>query len=161
MERTALFAGSFDPVTVGHEALILRAIPLFDKIVVGLGENTQKHCRYSLQQRMEWLRTTFAACPSVEVASYYGLTTDFCRRRGIKYLLRGLRSSADFVYEENIARINGAVAPDIETVFLLSDARHGVVSSTMIRELAAFKKDVTPWLPEAIRDDFKLHVMGG
>lgn len=156
MERIALFAGSFDPVTLGHETLIRRALPLFDKIVVGLGENTQKRCQYTLQQRMEWLRATFAAYPAVEVASYEGLTTDYCRQRGIRYMLRGLRSSADFAYEENVARVNGAVAPDIETVFLLGDPIHSVVSSTMIRELAAFGKDVTPWLPETIRDDFRL-----
>lgn len=154
MERIALFAGSFDPVTIGHEALILRAVPLFDKIVVALGENTQKHCRFTLQQRMDWLRATFDHCPSVEVASYDGLTTDFCHARRIKYMLRGLRSSADFVYEENIARINNAVAPDIETIFLLSDKEHDTVSSTMVRELLAFGKDVTVWLPAAIRATF-------
>lgn len=154
MEKTVLYAGSFDPVTTGHEALVRRALSLFDHVVVALGDNRQKACRFPLAQREAWLRRTFCDEPRVEVAVYHGLTTDYCRRRGITVLLRGLRGDADFQYEETIANVNRAVAPDIETLFLLSDAGHAMVSSSMLRELLSFGHDISAFLPVAIRDDF-------
>ncbi len=154
MERIALFAGSFDPITTGHEALVRRALPLFDRIVVAIGENNQKQTRFSLQQRKEWIARTFADCARVMVDSYCGLTADYCRRHGIHYLLRGLRGSGDFAYEETIARTNHLIAPDIETLFLLSETQYNSISSSMVRELSAFGHDVTNYLPAAIRDDF-------
>lgn len=154
MERIALFAGSFDPLTTGHEAIVRRALPLFDHIVVAIGTNTQKHCMFPLPQRLEWLRRTFADAPCVTAASYDGLTTDFCHAHGIHYLLRGLRGQADFLYEENITRINRSVAPDIETLFLLCDDAYGAVSSTMLRELLSFGHSVAAYVPVAIRADF-------
>ncbi len=154
MERTALFAGSFDPITAGHEALVRRALPLFDRIVVAIGENTQKQSRYTLSQRKEWISRTFADCPTVAVDSYSGLTADYCRCHGIGYLLRGLRGGSDFAYEETIALTNRLVAPDIETLFLLSETQYNAISSSMVRELLIFGHDVADYLPAAIREDF-------
>ncbi len=154
MERIALFAGSFDPITAGHEALVRRALPLFDRIVVAIGENSQKQTRFTLQQRKDWIARTFADCPRVTVDSYHGLTADYCREHSIGFLLRGLRDSHDFAYEETIARTNNLIAPDIETIFLLGETQYNAISSSMVRELLAFGHDVASYLPAAIRADF-------
>jgi pantetheine-phosphate adenylyltransferase len=153
MEKIALLAGSFDPITKGHEALVRRALPMFDHIVVAIGENTQKQCLFTLAQRMEWISRTFSDTTDVKVASYKGLTTDFCHQQGIQYLLRGIRGNADFLYEENIAHINRTIAPDIENIFLLSDVNEDIISSTMIRELLTFGHDISEFVPKAICND--------
>lgn len=146
MERIAIFPGSFDPLTIGHIALIRRALPLFDKIILAVGINTGKQSFQPLEERMKNISRAIADMPQVEVASYSCLTTDFCRQRGAKFILRGVRDNADFEYERKIADINRLIAPDIETVILLADPQNATVSSTMVRELASFGKDVTEWL---------------
>ena len=146
----ALFPGSFDPITRGHEALILKALPLFERVVVAVGDNVRKHTLFPLEQRMAWVRATFAHEPKVVVDSYSALTVDYCHQHGIGCIVRGLRNETDFRYEAEQAKVNRILAPDIETLFLLSDADTEVLSSSMVRELLAFGKDVAPYLPEGV-----------
>lgn len=146
MNRIAVFPGSFDPMTIGHLALLQRAVSLFDKIIVAVGINTDKHCFQPLDERLTSIRLAVKDMPQVEVCSYKCLTTDFCREKGAKFILRGVRDNADFEYERKIADINRQVAPDIETVILLADPKNAVISSTMVRELAAFGHDVSQWI---------------
>ena len=146
MERIALFPGSFDPMTTGHLALLQRAMPLFDKIIVAVGINKDKRNAYPLDERMQRIRMAVNNMPNVEVATYESLTTDFCHECGARFILRGVRSLSDYEYERNIADINRTIAPDIETVFLFADPAHAMISSSMIRELRAFGKDVSDFL---------------
>lgn len=147
----AVFPGSFDPLTNGHVALIEKSLPLFDKIVVAVGDNTQKHNMFSAEQRVAWIRDTFAGEPRIKVDVYHELTVDFCRRHGARYLLRGVRNNTDLAYEGEIARVNRLLAPEVETLFLLPDPTLEVVSSTMVRELAKFGKDITPFVPPTVK----------
>ena len=146
MERIALFPGSFDPFTIGHIALIRKALPLFDRIIIAVGINTGKHCFQPLDERIAVIRRAISDMPHVEVDSYSCLTTDFCKQKGARFILRGVRDNSDFEYERKIADINRIVAPDIETVILLADPQSATISSTMVRELAAFGQDVSQWL---------------
>lgn len=146
MSRIAIFPGSFDPMTIGHLALLKRATPLFDKIIVAIGVNTEKSGFYPIDQRVERIRKAVADMPQVEVETYSCLTTDFCRQKGAGYILRGVRDSVDFAYEQKIADINRLIAPDIETVILLADQQYATISSSMVRELAAFGKDINKYI---------------
>ncbi len=145
MPKTALFPGSFDPFTIGHLALIQRAVKLFDKIIVAVGINNDKKGLYPIEERIEIIKKATSNLPQVEVATYNGLTTDFCREKGASCILRGVRSSLDFEYEKNIAEINMELAPDIETMFLISEPQYSAISSSMIRELKSFGKDVSKY----------------
>lgn len=146
----AVFPGSFDPMTIGHIALLKRAVKMFDKIIVAVGINTSKKCDRNAaphkDEILESIRRAVADMPQVEVESYSCLTTDFCRIKGAHVILRGVRDNADFEYERKIADINRLIAPDIETVILLAEPEYATISSSMVRELAAFGHDVTKWL---------------
>lgn len=146
MPRTAIFPGSFDPMTTGHLALLERALPLFDRIIVAMGVNTGKQGFLPVDERLERIRRAVAQMPQVEVLTYSCLTTDLCRQTGAQFILRGVRDAADFAYEQKIADINRLVAPDIETVLLLADPATAIISSSMVRELAAFGKDVSKYV---------------
>ncbi len=146
MSRTAIFPGSFDPMTTGHLALLKRAVPLFDKIIVAVGVNIDKKGYLPLDERIGRIRRAVADMPQVEVDTYDCLTTDFCRQKGAGYILRGVRDSSDFAYEQKIADINRLIAPDIETVILLAEPQYAAISSSMVRELAAFGKDVNEYV---------------
>lgn len=146
MSRIAVFPGSFDPMTTGHLALLRRALPLFDRIVVAVGINTEKKGFMPVDERVEHIRMAVAAMPKVEVTTYSCLTTDLCRQMGASFILRGVRDAADFAYEQKIADINRLIAPDIETVILLADPSTAIISSSMVRELAAFGKDINKYL---------------
>lgn len=146
MSRIAVFPGSFDPMTTGHLALLRRALPLFDRIVVAVGINTEKKGFMPVDERVERIRMAVAAMPKVEVTTYSCLTTDLCRQLGASFILRGVRDAADFAYEQKIADINRLIAPDIETVILLADPSTAIISSSMVRELAAFGKDINKYL---------------
>jgi len=151
MERIAVFPGSFDPITVGHESVIKRACPLFDKIIVAIGENAEKRSHFSIEQRLEWLRLTFADEPKVTVAKYSGLTVDFCRKEGAKFLLRGLRTSADFEFERSIGQVNKKLYPDIETVFLLTAPEHTSLNSSIVRDILRHGGDASQFVPKAVK----------
>ena len=144
--RIAVFPGSFDPMTVGHWNILQRALPLFDQIIVAVGINTDKQCRQSHDERIAHLKELFRDTERISVASYSGLTVDFCHEHGAKFLLRGVRNMADFEYERNIADINRTIAPDIETVILFADPQYAAISSSMVRELQNFGKEVKDFI---------------
>ncbi|MBO2525610.1 MAG: pantetheine-phosphate adenylyltransferase [Bacteroidetes bacterium] len=133
--RIAVFPGSFDPLTKGHEEIIRKALPLFDKIYVAIGENANKKYCFPLEKRQQWIRQVFFQESAVEVAVYEGLTVDFCRKVKAQFILRGLRNPLDFQYEKDIAEANRRLAPEIESVFLLSSPELAHVSSSLVREL--------------------------
>ncbi|MBR4300309.1 MAG: pantetheine-phosphate adenylyltransferase [Bacteroidales bacterium] len=154
MERIAIFPGSFDPITLGHQSIVMRALPLFDKVIIAIGDNTEKRCKYTLEQRMEWIEKTFEGIPNIEVDSYNELTVDYCKRKNAKYIIRGLRNAIDFQYEQNIAQINSELDSEIETVFLLTELRYTNINSSVVREILKFGGDVKKYLPENIREFF-------
>ncbi len=151
MQRTAVFPGSFDPVTRGHESVVRRALPLFDRIIIAIGVNSSKTPFFPPEQRIEWLEQLFAGEPKVEVATYEGLTVDFCRIVNAGYILRGLRSAADLEFESSIAQMNRMMQPEVETVFLLCDPEFAPVSSTIVREIIRNGGDAGRFLPEGIQ----------
>lgn len=154
MSRIAIFPGSFDPITLGHESIVRRALPLFDNIIIAIGENTQKKCMFNLDQRRRWIEQTFADTNKVTVDTYNMLTVDYCKQKNAKYILRGLRNTIDFQYEQNIALINTELEPEIETIFLLTDPKYASVNSSFVREIMNFHGDVKRFLPQNIRNDF-------
>ncbi len=150
MERIAVFPGSFDPITRGHESIILRALPLFDKIIVAIGENAEKRNLFSLDQRIAWLNTVFKHQAKIEVMQYTGLTIDFCRKTGAGYILRGLRNSADFEFERGIGQMNKDMFPELETVFLLANPEFASLSSSIVRDIVRNGGNVTRFLPSGV-----------
>jgi pantetheine-phosphate adenylyltransferase len=117
--KIAVFPGSFDPITIGHVDIVKRSIPLFDKIIVAIGVNTQKKYLFSLEKRTEWIKEVFKDNPTIEVSSYNGLTINYCKEIGAQYLLRGIRSASDFEYEKTIAHLNHTMESEIETILII------------------------------------------
>lgn len=148
--KRAVFPGSFDPITKGHEDIVKRAVALFDEIIVGIGINSSKSYFFSLEKRMEFIRQTFKDEPRVKVQSYTGLTIDYCRSAGAQFILRGLRSSADFEFERGIAQMNKAMATDIETVFILTAPELSAINSTIVRDILRHGGDASQFVPAHI-----------
>lgn len=146
-ERIALFPGSFDPFTIGHADIVKRGLDLFDKIVIGVGVNESKRNHFSAEERVQAISKLYDGDLRIEVTNYDDLTVGLAQRVGAKFILRGIRSVKDFEYERDIASINKRLA-DIETVFLFSDPAHADISSGVVRELMAFGKDVSDFLPK-------------
>lgn len=143
--RIAVFPGSFDPFTIGHKSIVERALPLFDRIIVAVGYNENKISANDVGDRLDMIRKCFPGEDRVEVTSYSGLTVDFARRTGAEFILRGVRSVADFEAERNLADVNRRIS-GIETILLPSLPELGYVSSSMVRELTNNGYDVTPFL---------------
>lgn len=150
MSKIAVFPGSFDPITVGHVDLVKRALPLFDKIIVAIGLNSQKRYLFSLDQRIEWLEAVFADEPKVEVGHFTNLTAKYCQKIGAKYLLRGLRNASDFDYEKTISQLNNIIGEGLETMFLISQPAFSHISSTIVREIIKGEGDAGPFLPAEV-----------
>ena len=146
MERIVLFAGTFDPYTRGHHALVERALAMFDKVVVAVGRNLGKNCMFSLEERVSAIEKVYAGNDRVSVAVYDTLTMDFARSVGAVALLRGVRSVKDFEYERDIADINLRLG-GMDTVLLISEPEYASVSSSVVRELIKYGKDVSSLLP--------------
>ena len=146
MAKTALFAGSFDPFTIGHYALIRRALPMFDKIVIGIGTNSGKRCMFSVEERIKAIEKIFADEVRIEVKVYECLTMDFAKKIGADVLLRGVRSTKDFEYEREIADMNLRLG-GIDTVLLISEPEYASISSSIVRELITYGKDISELLP--------------
>lgn len=142
----AVFPGTFDPITLGHVSIVERALPLFERIIVGMGVNSSKRTMFSPEERTAWIKEAFAAHPRVEVVPFEGLTVDLCRRVGADFILRGLRNSTDHGYERSIALMNRQLT-GVETIFLPSAPEHAHISSTIVRELIANKADVSALIP--------------
>jgi len=151
MSKTALFPGSFDPITLGHVDIIERAVPLFDEIKIAVGTNSAKNYLFPIEQRVEWIEQTFAHEPKISVITYEGLTVDFAREQGVQFLLRGLRNPADFEFEKAIAQANREMVPDLETVFLLTSARFAYISSSIVREVYNHGGDFQKFVPITVQ----------
>jgi pantetheine-phosphate adenylyltransferase len=145
-----LFPGTFDPVTLGHVDIINRALPLFDKIIVGIGKNTTKAPMFTDQRRLDWVNEIYKNEPRVEGAIYEGLTVDFCKKKNAKFILRGIRYVSDFEYEKTIADANRTLDKSIETIFLTGEPKYTSVASTIVRDILRNGGDASHFLPEIV-----------
>lgn len=147
-KRIALFPGSFDPFTKGHEDIVLRGLQLFDEIIVAIGYNSQKSTRYfEIQFMIERIQETFKHYPAIKVMTYSELTAGLAKKHGAKYLLRGLRNTTDFEYENSISQVNRKLYPELESVFLITSPQLTWISSSIIREVHKYGGDVSAFLP--------------
>lgn len=143
---TGIFTGSFDPFTIGHDDIVRRALPLFDRIVIGIGVNEQKKYAQTTEERIENISRRYAEEPKIEVKAYGDLTVDFAKREGAHYIIKGVRSMKDFEYEREQAEINRRIG-GVETLLLFADPQLASISSSMVRELMHFGRDVSEFLP--------------
>jgi pantetheine-phosphate adenylyltransferase len=150
MQRICLFPGTFDPVTLGHIDIIDRSLPLFDKVVVGIGINASKDPMFTADQRKQWFDEIYKDQLQVEVAIYDGLTVKFCQSIGAKFILRGIRYVSDFEYEKTIADANRTMDRHIETIFLTGEPKYTSVASTIVRDIIRNGGDASPFLPDAV-----------
>ncbi len=150
MEKIALFPGSFDPITLGHVSVIRRALPLFDKIVIAIGLNSDKKTMFPLEKRRAWIENVFQNEPAIEVQTYEGLTVDFCKMVGAGFILRGLRTSADFEFERSIGQINRKLYPRIDTVFILTEPEYTPISSSVVRDVYRHGGDISSMVPREV-----------
>jgi pantetheine-phosphate adenylyltransferase len=150
MKKVAVFPGSFDPITIGHEAIVRRALNLFDEIVIAVGANALKKSFYSLETRERMIKKVFQNEQRIRIDHYEGLTVDFCNIIGARFILRGLRTSADFEFERAIAQVNRAMVPGIESVFLLTVPEFSYINSTIVRDIIKSRGDASRFVPAAI-----------
>lgn len=148
MKRIAIFPGSFDPFTIGHESIVKRALPMFDKIVIMIGNNANKKSFFPIEKKLKWIKQVFQGEDKIEVQIYDGLTVDFCKEVNAKYILRGLRTASDFEYERAIAQVNKKMHPEIESVFLLTLPEHTPVMATIVRDIIFHGGDASMFLPK-------------
>ncbi|RYY68983.1 MAG: pantetheine-phosphate adenylyltransferase [Chitinophagaceae bacterium] len=160
MMNICLFPGTFDPVTLGHTDIIDRALPLFDKLVIGIGRNVNKVPMFTEQQRLQWLRDIYKDNPKVEAVIYEGLTVECCKQYNANFILRGIRYVNDFEYEKAIADMNRSLEDDIETIFLTCLPQYTSVASTLVRDVLKNGGDVSRFLPEAVNETIKRNGIG-
>jgi pantetheine-phosphate adenylyltransferase len=153
MQRIALFPGTFDPITIGHLDIIHRALPLFDKLIIGIGRNANKSAMFSEEKRMKWIQEIFGDNPSVSVSVYEGLTVECCRKVGANFIVRGIRYVNDFEYEKAIADMNRSLDSRIETVFLTCLPQYTSVASTLVRDVIRNGGNARQFLPDAVAND--------
>ena len=151
-KRTAIYAGTFDPITRGHEDLVRRAAGLFDHLIVGVAESRAKRPFFSLAERVEIAGGLLAKYPNVEVCGFDGLLMDFLHSRGAKVILRGLRAASDFEYEFQMAGMNRNLYPEVETIFLTPSEQYMFISATMVREIAILGGDVSKFVHPEVRE---------
>ena len=144
-----VFPGSFDPITLGHQDIILRALPLCDELIIAVGENSEKKYLFSLEESMAFISKTHAHDPKIKVESFQGLTINFCEKVNATALVRGLRNPADFEFEKSIAQMNRRLS-GIETLFLLTAADYSYISSSIVREIILHQGDYSSLVPEAV-----------
>lgn len=149
-KKVAVFPGSFDPITKGHESIIKRALPLFDQIIVAIGVNSQKSYLFPLETREQWLKEIFKDDPKVQVVQYQKLTVDLCKDYNAQFILRGLRNTVDFNYEKNIAQMNKAMECGIETIFYITEPELSSINATIVREIYKNGGDITQFTPNGI-----------
>lgn len=151
MKKIAVFPGSFDPFTIGHEGIVRRALGMFDEIIVAVGANALKKSFYSVDTRKKMISKVFQDESRVKVDHYEGLTVDYCKSHDARFLLRGLRTAADFEFERAIAQVNKAIAPEIESVFILTIPEHSPINSTIVRDIIRSGGDASKFVPAAIK----------
>ncbi len=148
--RKAIFPGTFDPFTIGHFSVVKRALTFMDEVIIGIGVNDSKRTHFPIEKRVEMIRNLYADEPRVKVEAYAGLTVDFAKECGARFIVRGIRTVRDFEYEETIADINRKLA-GIETLLLFTEPELTSVSSTIVRELLQYGKDVSAFLPKGLK----------
>lgn len=153
MQRIALFPGTFDPITIGHLDIIHRALPLFDKLIIGIGRNANKSAMFTEEKRMKWIQEIFGDNPNVSVSVYEGLTVECCRKVGANFIVRGIRYVNDFEYEKAIADMNRSLDSRIETVFLTCLPQYTSVASTLVRDVIRNGGNARQFLPDAVAND--------
>lgn len=153
--RICLFPGTFDPVTLGHIDIINRAIPLFDKLIIGIGRNSSKVPMFTEEQRLQWLKEIYKDDPKIEVIAYDGLTIECCKKNNADFILRGIRYVSDFEYEKAIADMNRSLAVNIETIFLTCLPQYTFIASTLVRDVLRNGGDVSQFLPEVVNKSIK------
>ena len=151
MTKIAVFPGSFDPITIGHESVIRRALPMFDKIIIGVGLNLEKKTYFSIEERESFIKEVFSDEEKIEIIRYKGLTINFCRQMNAHYIVRGLRTSADFEFERTIAQINKSMYPEIDTVFMLTMPEHTMINSSVVRDILKNGGDVSKFVPNKLK----------
>ncbi len=150
MDKIAVFPGSFDPFTVGHESIVKRALLLFDRVIIAVGENAEKKNLFSIEMRMKMISKVFEEENRVEITRFSGLTVEFCRKHNARYIVRGLRTAVDFEYERAMGHMNWKMAPEIDTVFLLTSTEHTPVNSTIVRDIIKHGGDASMFVPASI-----------
>jgi pantetheine-phosphate adenylyltransferase len=145
--KIALFPGSFDPVTKAHVDIVKRSVGLFDKVYIGIGANSSKQGLLSIETREQMLRAVFKHDDRIHIIAYEGLTVNFCKSIGATYMIRGIRTVSDFEYEKAIAQMNHALAPDIESIFIVSKPGYSSISSSIVREIMRHHGDVAQFIP--------------
>ncbi len=148
--RRAIFPGSFDPLTLGHDDIIRRGLTLFDELIIAIGVNAEKKYMFSLQERVDFVEKTFKDEPKIKVLTYKGLTVDFCKKINADFILRGLRNPADFEFEKAIAHTNRKLS-EIETVFLLTSSGKSYISSSIVRDVIRNNGDYSGLVPDAVK----------
>lgn len=155
MPRICLFPGTFDPLTLGHTDIINRSLSLFDKLVIGIGKNSNKTPLYSAEERLYWIKEIYKNEPKVDCVVYEGLTADCCKRVGAEFILRGIRYVNDFEYEKAIADMNRSLDPSIETIFLTCLPQYTSVASTLVRDVIRNGGDASQFLPDVVAKSIK------
>ena len=150
MNKIAIFPGSFSPFTLGHRSVVDRALPLFEKIIIAIGINSEKNEYFSIEEREQWINEIYKNNSKIEVQFYEGLTVDLCKKVGANYILRGLRDSHDFKYEKNIAQTNKKLNDKIETIFIITPPEISHISSTIVRDIIKNGGDVSQFLPDEV-----------
>lgn len=148
-----LIPGSFDPITIGHLDVIKRAGKLFDELLISVMNNPKKKCIFTLEERMELIKKSVKGMKNVEVSYFDGLMVDYAKANNIGVVVRGLRAVSDFEYEFQLGAINSAISPELETVYLMTDAKYSFLSASMVREIGSYGGDIRAFVPEAIYDE--------
>jgi pantetheine-phosphate adenylyltransferase len=152
MQRICLFPGTFDPVTLGHTDIIDRALPLFDKLIIGIGRNTYKQTMFSEELRLQWIKEIYKNEPKIDALIYDGLTVECCKKVGASFILRGIRYVNDFEYEKAIADMNRSIQNHVETIFLTCLPQFTSVASTLVRDVLRYNGDASQFLPKVVNE---------
>ena len=150
MNKIAVFPGSFSPFTMGHKAVVDSALALFDKVIIAIGNNSEKNEYFSIGERLEWINAVYGNNPKIEIERYEGLTVDFCKKTKANFIVRGLRDSHDFKFEKSIAQMNKKLNANIETIFIITPAEFSHISSTILREIIKNGGDISEFIPKEI-----------
>ena len=150
MSKIAVFPGSFSPFSIGHQSVVEKALPLFKKIIISIGINSEKNHYFSIQERMQWIESVYGNNKKIEIKRYEGLTVDFCKKEEASFILRGLRDSHDFKFEKNIAQMNKDLDSSIETIFIITNPEVSHISSSLIRDIIKNGGDVSKFIPKEI-----------
>ena len=154
-KKIAVFPGSFDPITLGHEAILKKALPLFDEIIIAIGENSSKQYYFSLEERIKHLKAVFGKYKNIKIEAYQGLTVDFCQQKNANFIVRGLRDGKDFEFEKSIAIMNSQLKTGVETLFFMTEAEYSAINSFIVRDILKNGGNASVFLPTEIHELIK------